>query len=193
MFNDYYRHIGFGQYKDLTIKEIYQGTLGLNKDLLTKYLNEILNTPNQYFEIFPEGEFIEKFDVSDGFIKTIGDIHDPEKALSPSNRIVLGNIQSSLTNFINQHFNDNFLGILQDIRTFNKNQNKPLQIGADPEYIVWCERNVEGFQLSRECKRKLEVLPIARFKSIHVMYVGNETYEYTPHFIVESFKFNAHS
>ena len=60
MFNDYHQHIGFGQYKDLTIKEIYQGTLRLNKDLLTKYLNEILNTPNQYFEIFPEGEFIEK-------------------------------------------------------------------------------------------------------------------------------------
>lgn len=189
MFNDYDKRMYFGQYKGLSIKEIYRGTLKIDKGLFKDYLDKILNDSNLDDGIFLEIELIEKFDITEGTIKIIGEIHDPGKPLTPANRIVFGNIQNNLVAYINKHFNDNFLGILQDIRKFNKSQTESLQIGADPEYLEWCERNVNDFQLSTNCKRELEKSPIARLKGVQVLYIGQETYEYVPQFSIEEYSF----
>ena len=189
MIEDLNQRINFGQYGGLSVKEIYQGTLNLDKDLIKNYLDKILNEPDDgYMNLSLYPELIERFDLTDGLIKIIGDIHDPEKTLSPANRIVLGNIQKGLSKYIDQHFDDNSLGTLLGIKTFNKTRNEPLQIGADPEYLGWWEREIDRFHLSNACKRELEKLLISRFRGIHVMYVGQETYEYAPQFVVETYK-----
>tara|TARA_R110002020_G_scaffold5087_2_gene21605 strand:+ start:1753 stop:2337 length:585 start_codon:yes stop_codon:yes gene_type:complete len=190
MINTYHHYLEFGQYKGLSVKQIFQGTLNINNDLLTNYLTKILNEQKTDFLKFKEMEFIERFEFVKGAFHVIGEIHNSEKRLTQDNRVRFGNIQTKLANFINLHFNDNYLGILQDLRSFNKMQSEILPIGADPEYLVWCEHNIDEFKISNECKTQLEKLPISRFIGIQIMFVGEETYEYYPQCIIEYFKFN---
>lgn len=188
MIFDYNEHINFGQYHGLSVKEIYQGTLHLDRRFLASYIDTILNHRNQEY-IFKENELIERYDVNEKYIKIIGEVHDPDKPVSIDNRVVFGDIQDKLNSFICMHFDDNSLGVLLDIRKFNKTQSRPLQIGGDPEYLEWCERTVEGFQISADCKNKLEKLPVARLTGIHLLFIGHESYEFAPQYRVEKFKF----
>lgn len=176
--------LDFGQYKGLTIKEIYQGTLDINEQFVTEYLNLILNTilkDNNFIEF----EFIDRIEVEKNIIKIFGDIHNPEKPLSPSNRISLGNIEQVLENYINQYFNPTFLGILKDLKKYNGEQKQKNILGGDPEYIKWCIETVRDFNISKECKKYLHNLSIARLIGIQIIYIGNEKYTYQLKFEIE--------
>lgn len=189
MITDYNENINFGQYRKLSVKEIYQGTLNLNKSFLAAYLDQILNKQNHVAGIFKEKEFIERYEINENSISIIGEIHNEEKPKSVDNRVVFGNIQEILSSFINMHFNDNSLGILLDIRSFNKSQITPYQIGGDPEYLEWCEKTIDNFKLSLDCKNKLEQFPVARLTGVSLLYIGQESYEYAPLYQVEKFTF----
>ena len=181
--------LSFGQYSGLSIKEIYQGTLVPDRELLRDYLIHILDDGSDLMLYLEESEFIERFDLTTTEIIVIGEVFDPSKPLDRSNRVVLGNIQDVLTSFINFPFRPNSLGIRVDIKSFNKSQPIIKKIGGDPEYLVWCENNVSNFRLSQKCKDELETLPVARLTGIDVFYIGNETYEYTPKIMMDTFKF----
>jgi len=186
MINSVNKQLQFGQYRGLTVKEIYQGTLNIDRVLLRGYLDYILNkTGLDSREYFPELELIERFDVTENTITVVGEIYDPQQPHTYENRTILGNNEKVISTFINQHSNDNFLGVLEGLRTYNKLLNKPCPIGGDPEYLEWCERNVQGFQLSTNCRKELEKLSIARFVGFQLFYIGSETYEYAPKFSVE--------
>ena len=181
--------LSFGQYCGLSIREIYQGTLVPDRELLRNYLMHILNDGSNFVVYLPEGEFISKFEVTKTEIHTIGEIFDPSKPLNDSNRVKLGNIQAGITSIVNLHFKETLRGIGVDIKSFNKSQDTIKSIGGDPEYLVWCENNVSNFQLSQKCKDELETLPVARLTGIDVLYIGSETYQYTPKIMIETFKF----
>ena len=175
--------LNFGKYKGLTIQEVYQGTLKIDKYLLRDYLNHILNAA--YFlewAFFDASTLIVNFDLSDDLVRVIGDIDDPDLPEGPNNRIRLGNLEKGLQTYINQHFNPTSLGVLTDFAQFNDSQKTPLQIGGDPQYLDWCRKKVGGFKLSPNCERQLKKLSYARLVGINILYVGNETYEYGPIF-----------
>ena len=178
----------FGKYSGLSVKEIYQGTLNIDRGLLQRYLKKILNEGDAHKRRI-DFRLIDKFDVSLTEIKVVGEIHDHEKSVSVNNRVIRGNMQQEISTFINYHFADNFLGILENLESFNKLQDKPTVLGGDPEYLSWCEREVDDFKLSLECKKNLEKLSVARLVGVQVLYNGDESYNYTPSFEVQSFKF----
>lgn len=174
--------IPFGKYNGYTIRQIYQGTLCIDRGLLSNYLNHILNADLKAREFFGASMyFAEEFEVTESTIRTIGEIFDPEKPLSDSNRVHLGNIESDLSAFIGYHFQGSFLGVLDDIDAYMRNyKDQVVPIGEGPSYLEWCEANVDGFQLSKSCKELLEKMPMAYLRGINIMYIGNETYEYMP-------------
>ncbi|PRY87075.1 hypothetical protein [Mongoliibacter ruber] len=177
--------LGFGRYRKLTIQEVYQGTLQINKYLIRDYLNHILNSKD-FIEwgFFEKSEFIEGFDFRDEKIRVIGEILNHDKALGPQNQVFIGNIEKELRGYINQHFQKNFLGILTDISRFNDILKSPIPIGGAPDYLKWCEQNVDDFKLSVKCKNKLSKMSYAKLVGMDIMYIGNETYEYIPKFEV---------
>ena len=175
--------LNFGQYKDLTVRQIYQGTLRLDKLLLRDYLNHILNSKEfSKWAFFNESQFIESFDLSGEFIWIKGEIDNPELSYNKNNLIHFGNLEDKIQKYINQHFHPNFLGILPDIRKFNNIVNEPQIIGGDPQYLKWCERKNKNFNLSKNCKNKLSNLSYAKLKGINIMYIGKEMYDYGPDF-----------
>lgn len=177
--------LGFGRYRKLTIQEVYQGTLKINKYLIRDYLDHILN-PKDFIEwaFFDKSQFIEDFDLSDEKIRVIGEIFNPEKPKGSQNQVCIGNIEKELKSYIDQHFQKNFLGILTDIGRFNDIVKSPMPIGGAPDYLIWCERNLDNFKLSMECKNKLSKMIYAKLVGMDIMYIGNETYEYIPKFEV---------
>jgi hypothetical protein len=178
--------LNFGKYKGLTIQQIYQGTLQINKFLLRDYLSHILNSNNfNNWALFEGIQLIDSFYLTDHYILTKGEIHNPVLPLSQSNRAILGNIEEKLSNYINQYFQANFLGILTDITKFNASNDFPNQIGGDPDYLKWCEKNINTFCLSENCKQQLSKLSYVKLEGVKIMFIGNEKYDYAPTFKIQ--------
>jgi hypothetical protein len=174
----------FGQYKGLSVQEVYQGTLNPDMSLITGYLKKILQFTD-FPEMIWESEFIESVQFENNRFEIIGCIHDLEKPTSEENHMVFGNIQSQLQDFVNLSFKPSFRGSVMSIQKFNAERPIRTVIGGDPEYLVWCMKELEEFQLSNECILQLAKLSICRLVGINIMYVGNETYEYSPSFRID--------
>jgi len=177
----------FGQYKGLLIQEVYQGTLNIDRKLVADYLYNILNNKPDYHLGFEELKFIERFDVDTQTIKIIGQIFNEEKPLTEDNRIIFGNLEGKMSEYINAFWENKNLGIFKNIKLFAKENNSVSPLGGDPEYLIWCENNIDGFQLEEGTKKSLEKLTICRFKGINVIYKTANEYEYRE--IVEYDKF----
>ena len=181
----------FGQYKFLTLKEVYQGTLNPIPSLIRDYLDMILNNIHPHIPDEHFFQFVEKYKVSDEKIEVIGTLEAwPDKrggfTFGP---VGFGNMEEELQKIINYHFSDNWLGILMNIKMFNASKERPSVIGGDPDYIVWCLRNIGGLIICEETIQKLEKLKVTRLVGMEVMYVCPNTYEYRPIIKTEYFKF----
>lgn len=180
----------FGQYRGLQLQEVFQGTLNISKELIENFLDKILNNKPNYANGFFEIQLIEKFDLNNQKIKLIGQIADETKPLNQNNKLVFGNLEKELSFYVNSFFwKDNNLGILQNIKEYAKSKNIISPIGGDPEYIMWCENNIDEFQLNSKVKRDLEKLKVSRFKGISILYKGTDEYEYREKIEIESYKF----
>lgn len=137
--------LDFGKYQGLTIREVYQGSLKINRHLIRDFLNHILNSKDfQEWTLFDASNFIEKFDLTDEFIRVNGEIANHELPEGPRNKMLLGNLEKDLGNYINQHFRPDFLGVLPDLGQFNNLNIIPLQIGGDPQYFKWCKKKMDS-------------------------------------------------
>lgn len=178
----------FGQYYGLTIQQVYQGTLSIDKTFVIQYLDKVLNNWKDEFQLLPEKEFIRNFEIDDTRIIIHGDLHDYDQPYSKENSCYFGNIQQKLTYFLNNHFELNWVGILLSVRDLNRNSEFKIQLGADPEYIKWCISNVKDFILDEKTMDFLSNLPIAKWSGFDLLYIGNETYEYRPRIEIEYFQ-----
>jgi hypothetical protein len=177
----------FGMYKGLTLQEVYQGTLTLNRRLLQAFLNKILNDIHPYLPKSFHFEFIEKFVVTENTIEIIGTqefwetgIDARGNSIGKLDEVYLGNIQDILKQIISYHFNDNWLGVLETVPAFNALQAERKVIGGDPQYLLWCMKEVEGFHIHEKAMSELEKLPFCEFSGIDIMYKKHNSYEYTP-------------
>ena len=228
MITDINTQLWFGKYKGLTIREVYQGTFNANPRILMHFLQHIFDiglakipTDNDYlYRIIGSGdngellfdktsrtlapgfldiEFLESITVSEKCICINGELFNPELGFVEGNYIILGDLQKILEDFINYHFTDNSLGILDNLKNFRKiiETNYPdlqndfcaFNFSGDLSYLLWSERNISHFQLDPKCKLELEALPVAKITGIKLLYIGNETYEYMPVFDTVNCKF----
>jgi len=180
--------IDFGQYKGLTIKQIWQGTLNIDSTLLKDFLHYILTYPKFYEHYCIEFQFIEHCEVTEKHIKIVWEIDNPNKPLSDKNRMYLGNMQQKLENYINNHFENNWLGILKNIQSFNSEQDEIKVIGGDSDYLKWCLKTVDSFVLSKQCIKKLNETPTADLQGFKLLYTGGSIHEYTPYFNIHQNK-----
>lgn len=178
----------FGQYFGLTIQQVYQGTFSIDKAFIVQYLDTVLNNWNNELELLPEKELIRNFEITETNITIHGDIDDCDQPYSKENSCHFGNIQQILTTYLNNHFESNMRANLLSVKDFGKNWDYPIHIGADPEYITWCMRNVEDFIIDEKTIDFLSKLPIAKWIGFDLMYIGNETYNFRPKFEFTNFK-----
>ncbi len=166
----------FGQYKSLSLKEVYQGSSAINKKLLNKFLNHCLNDnnmsrPNRF-------EFCD-FLITEDEIIVLPHIFSEEKKKSIENVVWLGDISEDISYYFSSFFRKNWYGIIETFEKFNQRTDSSV-IGGDPEYINWCIHMVEGFEVKEEVKVQLELLEINRLLGISVNRVSKDRYTYSP-------------
>lgn len=173
----------FGQYKNLTLLEVFSGTKKINTTLLKKYLSKSLNEskiekPNEF-------QFILELVIMEDEITIFPDnTFDENKPPGVNNLFYLGNMSKKLENFFNNFFKTSWVGIIETLEKFNDKN----VLGANPEYIDWCiSKNY--IKLSQETKKELEKKEINRLLGIKVKEKSTNKYSYKPYFQTEYYIF----
>jgi len=177
----------FGQYKSLSLKDVYQGTLNINRELLRNFLINCLGDKN-----VPKPHIFDFLEIQIGFeeINIDPNIFNEEKLESMQNTILIGNLAGDLQNYFNYFFSPNLRGITQSFERFNRS-NLSTVIGGNPEYLIWCSKEIQEFTLNSQTKDELEKLQVHRLKGISVEQREGyqNSYVYKPIIRTEYFQF----
>lgn len=111
----------FGQYKTLTLKEVYQGTPNIDKSLIKNFLYRCLNDTNVPKPI--HFEFCE-FLLTEDEILLFPQIFDEEKPESLHNVAYLGDLSVRIESYFNSFFRKDWYGIVENLEKFNKDTYK---------------------------------------------------------------------
>lgn len=176
----------FGQYHSLTLKEVYEGTDKIDRELIKNFLNKCLKDENVPKPV--DFGFCDVFLTKDE-IKIIPQIFDEDKPESPDNVVFLGNLSKKLEHYFNEFFRENWYGIVENLMHFNKNCIERKVIGGDPKYIQWCRMNYNGFNLDIETISQLEVLEVNYLLGISVTETSTDRYSYNLIIQKEFYKF----
>ena len=178
-------HFKFGQYKGLSLKEVYQGNSKIDKTLLKSYLDSCMKDNNVPKPI--KSEFFDLL-ITEEEILIFPGIFNEEEPESLENAIYLGDLSQPLEQYFSYFFNKNWYGIVEHFEKFNHKRDTQV-IGGDPEYIEWCIRNVANFSVDKEIKSQLELFPVHRLRGIVVTKINNDRYRYNAEILTENFKF----
>lgn len=177
----------FGKYKGLTLQEVYQGTLTPDRNLIRLYLDKILNNIHPHIPLSNHFVFIDRFIVTENTIEVVGtqefwetDVGSNGESIGEVGEVFLGNLQDTLKQIINCHFNSTWLGIVETLPEFNASQEQRVKIGGDPQYLEWCMRHVDGFQIGDKAMEELMQLSYCELSGVDVMYISHNLYEYVP-------------
>lgn len=175
----------FGKYKNLSIKEVYQGTNNINRKLIKGFLKERIKTleKNELNDTF----FLEAFDfeISDSIIRAVPKLNDFK-----------GNWANEIEKlFINR--NNSWLDILlsnisiddYNVKVYSIKKSKLEITSGNPEYIEWCIESIDNFYIEQHELKELQLLDIFRFKGIEIIHKIDDIYEYKPKYQVEKYRF----
>lgn len=177
----------FGQYSNLTLLEIYQGSAKINRCLLKDFLSNCLKDDNVP-KVVVEWEFIQLIVIGEDEITVFPDnTFDENKPPGSDNLVHLGDISNILANYFNSFFNHNWYGIIETFEKYNS-KNKQSVIGGDPEYLEWCLKE-KIINIHEETKRELEKLEINKFNGIKIVQKDTNKYSYQPIVLKEYYKF----
>jgi len=177
----------FGQYKSLSLIDVYQGTKDIDREILKGYLEFC------YLDkTLPKSNIFEFFELQIGVkeINVIPYIFNEEKPESMQNRIAVGDLTNILNVYFNNYFSKNLLEIIPSFQHFNRD-NGPSIIGGDPEYISWLLKNNVDFYLSKETKMELEKKIVHKFIGVKIQKTTGlkNLYNYEPIFKEEFHNF----
>ena len=165
----------FGKYKGLTIKEVYQGTNFIKKDLLKGYLLEKIATADP--NISSDNFIVEimDFEISDTLIRVTPCMEDFNGNWTKTIENLFQDGNSWVDRLIGNTSLDDF-----NIKKYSLGKEKPELTGGNPEYIEWCIKNVDYFFIDSEELSELQNLDVHVFIGIEVKHKIEDIYEYKP-------------
>lgn len=174
----------FGKYKNLSVREVYQGTNNISRKLLRKYLEEKIKTlpKNELHDTF----LLEAFDleISDSLIRVIPILDDFKGNWSKEVEKILKNSNSWTDKLVGNISIDDF-----NAKVYSTGKEKPEITDGNPEYIQWCIETIDDFYIEQDDLNELQLLDIHRFKGIEIIHKIDDIYEYKPKYQVEKYNF----
>lgn len=179
----------FGQYKGLSLQDVYQGTLNIDRTFVKQYVEHMLLSDSQ-FEFFCNHfchkncalyHIIDYFEITKTTIKVFWINSEPWNSLS-NDRIEIGNIEEFFEKYLSIGIiHGHFLGFGFDSAIdINKENVEKCTIGADPSYIVWCINELDHFFVDPNDLELMEKFKVTYLNGINVTYKGDSLYEYSP-------------
>ncbi len=185
----------FGKFEGIRLIDVFRGTLNIDRTILKEYIDYMFQSDDRrvYEEILGEPWFqvMDEVEVTENEIKITGIYVEPWNN-KLGKRVKMGNIEELLEDYLSQgstakgRFVDGFTS-LEDV---NKQMDDKYVIGAAPDYIVWCVENVDGFFIDPDDLDAMEKFKIAEFKGFHVLYQGEEVFEYAPKMKLKTYTFS---
>lgn len=175
---------GFGKYKGLTLREIYQGSEQVSQSFIKNYVFERIANP--IIEFIVPGCMT--FEVSNTLLRvycTLPDVRIEDEDLTKELEMFFADADSAI-----DHLSGNL-----SIDNFNVNLSKsectvPEATGGRPEYVQWCIRTLDSFYIDEITINDLQSLPIYRLKGVKINRKIENIYEYSPKIEVEYRKFS---
>ena len=161
------------------MRQVYQGTLHIDRDLLKGFLKKCWQDENVPKPVM--FGLIEELIIDPITIKVLPEIFDEDKPETEENRIYLGDLTLPLELCFRHFFSENWFGIIESLPEFGKNHD-PVPFGGDPQYISWCLRNVADFYIDPQSAKELSALKSVKLTGIQLLNTNHNLYEYTPLF-----------
>lgn len=166
----------FGQYKGLSLVQVYQGTKSINSDLIVDFLGYCTKFPAYNISLPQQFEFCD-VEIGDGKLKIQPQIFDETKPLTPNNVVHLGNVSTELDRYFNHYFDIDYTSHIYTLIKFNSLHVRNA-LGGDPAYIEWCHRE-SIIQIGQNTKIELERLIVNQLIGITFNSVILNEYTFT--------------
>ena len=168
---------GFGKYKGLTLKQVYQGANLLDENLIQSFLKYKIEKDGAIMALNEPFIRIDKIEISNSSIKIELYNDDLEGDWSKSIECM----------FVEHKSIDNFLRgntTLDEFYTkhYRLNNANSLSCG-NPGYVEWLIKKPNGFWFYDKDINELMSLEVYRFAGIKVAYLGNNIYTYIPNIV----------
>lgn len=175
---------GFGKYKGLTLREIYQGSEQVSQSFIKNYVFERIANP--IIEFIVPGCMT--FEVSNTLLRvycTLPDVRIEDEDLTKELEMFFADADSAIDCLSGNLSIDNF-----NINLSKSERIVPEATGGRPEYVEWCMRKVHSFYIKEITVNDLQSLPIYRLKGVKINRKIENIYEYSPKIEVEYRKFS---
>lgn len=176
----------WGHYKNLTLKQVYQGTSEINRALLGEFMNSCWNDDS--IPKFIEFEFIDFFMILEEEIIVVPQIFNEDKPKRLDNLMNFGDLSEKLSSYFNFYLTKNSLGSPLNFKKFN-HENFQYMIGGDPEYLEFCIKKINNFYIEESTKLELQSLEVNKFLGIKIIRQNKNSYSYEPIIQKQMFKF----
>lgn len=175
---------GFGRYKGLTLREVYQGSEFVSQAFIRDYVLERIANP--IIEFIVPGCMT--FEVSNTLLRvycTLPDVRIEDEDLTKELEMLFADTDSAIDYLSGNLSIDNF-----NINLSKSKRTVPEVAGGRPEYIDWCMQVKESFYINELTIDHLQSLPIYRLKGVKINRKIENIYEYSPEIEVEYRKFS---
>lgn len=168
----------FGKYKGLTIREVYQGTDKISKELIKGYVSHRINNnnPDETNNIITE---LVHFEISETLLRATPVLPDFAGNNSKSIEKALTNGSAKFDYSLRLSSNLTTLDYY-NIEVFSTNLEKPEVAGGYPDYVNWCINNFKYFIIEPEDLLLLEDCDVFHFLGISIVHKIEDIYEYKP-------------
>jgi len=176
--------LDFGKYNGLTVREVYQGSNEINKELLKSYLKQRIEKPDANNDCSVLVEFA-NFEISATLLR-----------ITPVSDDLKGNWTSTIEGFFKDVYEPTTKWVfeiesLDDVnKQFSKDKEKVAVTNGNPSYIEWCIKNVDDFYLTPDTLSQLSEMNYFRFIGIEVLLKVDDIYEYKPKFVIKKHVFS---
>lgn len=185
----------FGKFEGIRLIDVYQGTPNIDRAILKEYIDYMFQSDDRWsYEAIvgePWFQVMDEVEVTENEIKIKGLYAEPW-SFSSEKRLKIGNIEVLLEDYLSRGNNikGGLFGGFTSLEHLNKQMDEKYVIGAAPHYIVWCIMNVDGFYIDPEDLDAMEKFKIAEFKGFHVLYKGEQVFEYAPKIELKKYSFS---
>ncbi len=174
---------GFGKFKGLTLRQVYQGTNQIDKDLIRCFLKYKIEKDGAIMALNETFLRIDTMEIDDTCIK-VELYNDDYKGNWSKNIESLFSESMGIGNFLRGNTT------LDEFYTKNyRKKNQTLLIGGNPGYIDWIIKKLDKFWFSNEVLIELMALDVFRFAGIKVTHLKDNVYEYVPHILTYKYSF----
>jgi hypothetical protein len=177
---------GFGKYCGLTLKEVYQGTQDISRDLVKSYVDFVLKNDDDILNKNTPLCKLMSFEVSENLIQIKSYKNKKVLKYNWTERI------ENVFRLRNNHLDRSYIDSLDqfNITQYSKDKKSIVIAACNPEYIAWCLVNLDNFSIDEDILEKLLSLEIYRFTGIKVSHNANDIYEYKSDIITSKSTFS---